>query len=155
MQFNSAGSGSRIQGHCRYDVDGESNSDAHGDGGGHNGGDGQRNDDGDGGDWVSCLEQRGTIPRPNLGHIGWWRVYHTCIQMRSQTSNTRLAVGIGRTWAETVSREMVVVSRGSTGLGFWRWQGWALEQLWLLAGTVGSAVGQPLAKERPLGYHRQ
>lgn len=151
MQFNSAGSDSRIRGHCGRYVDGERNSDVHGDGGDHNGGDGQRNGDGgDGGDLVTCLEQKYTILQPNPGHIGWWRVYHTCIQTCIQTSSTWLVVAVGYIWAETVPRKVVVVSRD-----FWTRQGWALEQVWLLVGTVESGVGQPLAKERPLGYHRQ
>ena len=154
-EFNSGDSDSRIRGRYRCYVDGERDGDAHGDGGGQNGGDDQRNDDGNGGDWATCLEQKHTTLRPNPGHIGWWRVYRMGIQVSSQTPNTQFAVGVGHTLAETGLHKVVVVDRGSTEPSLRPWRGWELEQLRLLAGTVESAVGQPLAKERPLGYHRQ
>lgn len=72
MQFNNAGSGSRIQGRCRCGACGGSNN---GGGGGHSGGGGdQRNDGSDEEDWATCLEQK----QMTLGHIGWWRAWHTC-----------------------------------------------------------------------------
>lgn len=75
--------------------------------------------------------------------------------MCSRASNIRLAVAVEHTRVETGLSKLVVVCRGATGLSFWHGLGWELEQSRLLACTVESAVGQPLVKERSLGYHRQ
>ena len=101
IQFNSAGSGSRIQGRCRCGVCGESDN---GDGGGHNGGDDQRNDGGDEKDWATCLEQK---------QIGWWRVCRTCNWTRNRKSNMGTE---GYTWAKIAPQRKAVAGKDQN---FW------------------------------------